>query len=39
MNRMGRPEEVADAALFLCSPKASFIQGISLVVDGGYILN
>jgi NAD(P)-dependent dehydrogenase (short-subunit alcohol dehydrogenase family) len=39
MNRMGRPEEVADAALFLCSNKASFIQGTSLVVDGGYVLN
>jgi NAD(P)-dependent dehydrogenase (short-subunit alcohol dehydrogenase family) len=39
MNRMGRPEEVADAALFLCSQKASFIQGTSLVVDGGYVLN
>lgn len=39
MKRMGRPEEVADCALFLCSQKASFIQGTSLVVDGGYVLN
>ncbi|TLD29876.1 putative short-chain dehydrogenase reductase family protein [Venturia nashicola] len=39
MKRMGRPEEVADCALFLCSRKASFIQGTSLVVDGGYVLN
>jgi NAD(P)-dependent dehydrogenase (short-subunit alcohol dehydrogenase family) len=39
MKRMGRPEEVADCAIFLCSPKASFVQGASLVVDGGYIIN
>jgi NAD(P)-dependent dehydrogenase (short-subunit alcohol dehydrogenase family) len=37
MKRMGMPEEVADAVLFLCSTKASFIQGHALVVDGGYI--
>jgi len=39
MKRMGRPEEVADCAIFLCSPKASFVQGTSLVVDGGYVIN
>lgn len=39
MKRMGRPEEVADCAIFLCSSKASFVQGASLVVDGGYIIN
>ncbi|EXJ83981.1 3-oxoacyl-[acyl-carrier protein] reductase [Capronia epimyces CBS 606.96] len=39
MQRMGLPEEVADAVLFLCSPKASFVQGHALVVDGGYIIN
>jgi len=39
MKRMGRPEEVADCAMFLCSHKASFVQGASLVVDGGYIIN
>lgn len=39
MARMGTPEEVADAVLFLCSEKASFIQGHALVVDGGYIIN
>jgi len=39
MKRMGRPEEVADCAIFLCSSKASFIQGASLVVDGGYTIN
>lgn len=39
MKRMGRPDEVADAALFLCSSRASFIQGHALVVDGGYTIN
>ncbi|KAM0812243.1 hypothetical protein AB5N19_14560 [Seiridium cardinale] len=38
IGRIGRPEEVADAALFLCCAKASFIQGHAMVVDGGYIL-
>lgn len=35
MKRMGKPSEVADAALFLCSTKASFVQGHAMVVDGG----
>ncbi|KAK8090271.1 hypothetical protein PG997_005232 [Apiospora hydei] len=39
MQRMGTPDEVADAVLFLCSPQASFIQGHALVVDGGYTIN
>ncbi|KAH7094338.1 hypothetical protein FB567DRAFT_622778 [Paraphoma chrysanthemicola] len=39
MKRMGKPEEVADAVLFLCSAQASFIQGHALVVDGGYTIN
>ncbi|KAI1139485.1 NAD(P)-binding protein [Hypoxylon sp. FL0543] len=39
MRRMGTPEEVADAVLFLCSSQASFIQGHALVVDGGYTIN
>jgi 3-oxoacyl-[acyl-carrier protein] reductase len=34
--RFGRPEEVADAVRFLVSPKASYISGITLPVDGGY---
>ncbi|KAI1848452.1 hypothetical protein JX266_005758 [Neoarthrinium moseri] len=38
LGRIGRPEEIADAALFLCSAKASFVQGHAMVVDGGYIL-
>ncbi len=36
MKRWGTPEDVAAAAVFLCSPKASFITGIILPVDGGY---
>ncbi|KAF7553161.1 hypothetical protein G7Z17_g3824 [Cylindrodendrum hubeiense] len=39
MRRMGRPDEVANAVLFLCSSQASFIQGHALVVDGGYTIN
>ncbi|KAH8658009.1 short-chain dehydrogenase [Xylariales sp. PMI_506] len=39
MKRMGTPQEIADAVLFLCSEQASFIQGHALVVDGGYTIN
>ncbi|TDZ40722.1 2-(R)-hydroxypropyl-CoM dehydrogenase [Colletotrichum trifolii] len=39
MKRMGTPEEVANAVLFLSSPQASFVQGHALVVDGGYTIN
>jgi len=35
LNRVGTPEELAEAILFIASPKASFITGTSLLVDGG----
>lgn len=35
MKRFGTPQEMADAAVFLCSARASFITGACLVVDGG----
>jgi NAD(P)-dependent dehydrogenase (short-subunit alcohol dehydrogenase family) len=38
LGRKGRPEEVAHAALFLCSDEAAFITGICLPVDGGWLL-
>jgi 3-oxoacyl-[acyl-carrier protein] reductase len=36
--RLGRPEEIANAALFLCSDQASWITGQTLTVDGGQML-
>jgi NAD(P)-dependent dehydrogenase (short-subunit alcohol dehydrogenase family) len=33
--RVGRPEDIANAVLFLCDPKNSFITGQDLTVDGG----
>jgi NAD(P)-dependent dehydrogenase (short-subunit alcohol dehydrogenase family) len=37
MRRMGEPEEIARAVLFLSSDEASFITGVDLFVDGGVI--
>ena len=35
LGRVGRPEEIAHAALFLASDEASFVNGVELVADGG----
>ncbi len=37
VGRMGAPEEVAEAVMWLCSESASFVTGVSLPVDGGWI--
>jgi len=36
MNRWGEPDDLAGAALFLASPAAGYITGVTLPVDGGY---
>jgi 3-oxoacyl-[acyl-carrier protein] reductase len=35
MGRLGRPEELADVAVFLCSARASYVTGTCVLVDGG----
>jgi NAD(P)-dependent dehydrogenase (short-subunit alcohol dehydrogenase family) len=35
MRRVAQPEEIANAALFLLSDEASFVNGVALAVDGG----
>lgn len=37
MGRFGRPEEVAEAVMWLCSDAASFVTGIAMPVDGGWL--
>ena len=36
IRRLGRPEEIADAVLWLCKPGAGFVVGAEIVVDGGW---
>ncbi|MFB4272943.1 SDR family NAD(P)-dependent oxidoreductase [Nonomuraea sp. GTA35] len=37
INRLGTADEIASAVLWLCSPGASFVVGVALPVDGGYV--
>ena len=37
VGRLGKPEEVAETILFLCSDGADFITGQALAVDGGLV--
>ena len=36
---MGRPEEIANAVLWLCSPQASFVDDHVLLVDGAFSIH
>jgi NAD(P)-dependent dehydrogenase (short-subunit alcohol dehydrogenase family) len=36
MGRLGLPQEIAEAILFLASPRSSYVTGVELAVDGGY---
>ncbi|MDB5074949.1 MAG: putative oxidoreductase [Chloroflexi bacterium] len=39
IGRLGTPEDIANTALFLATPEASFIVGLAMVVDGGMTVN
>ena len=39
MGRMGRPEDIGNAAVFLSSPAAAYITGVTLPVDGGALVS
>ena len=36
LGRMGQPEDVAEAVVYLASPASSYVIGTEIVVDGGY---
>jgi NAD(P)-dependent dehydrogenase (short-subunit alcohol dehydrogenase family) len=38
MGRAGQPNEVAEVAAFLASDKASYVTGVSIAVDGGWLV-
>lgn len=38
MGRMGQPEEVGEAVAWLCSDRASFVTGLDMAVDGGFLI-
>lgn len=38
MNRLGKPDEIADAVIWLCSRESSFVTGQAIAVDGGYTI-
>ena len=37
MKRLGEPEDIASAVVFLCSDQATWITGVTLEVDGGLV--
>lgn len=37
IGRFGRPEEIADAVVWLCSPRSSFVTGQAIAIDGGFV--
>ncbi len=37
VGRMGQPEEIAEAVVWLCSDAASFVTGVAMAVDGGFV--
>ena len=37
--RIGKPDDIAQAALFLASPRADYVNGAELLVDGGFTNN
>jgi 3-oxoacyl-[acyl-carrier protein] reductase len=38
LGRLGRPEEIAEVIVYLCSPGASFIDGQVIEVNGGFLM-